>query len=133
MARKNKIVSANTAMSNRYAVYIGALVVLAGVMAIVNVFANTSCKRLQTSIGDKERELIKLEEDYQRESVRLSALHTPEKLARSLRLHGMAMNIAKPHQIIKMATSGRPYPGQMALSHINLSGRSTARYAHNKR
>ncbi|MBO5643071.1 MAG: hypothetical protein J6S51_03595 [Kiritimatiellae bacterium] len=133
MARKNKIVSASTAASSRHAVYIGALVVLAGVMSIVNVFANTSCKRLQTSIGEKERELRKLEEDYQRESVRLSALHTPEKLARSLRLHGMAMNIAKPHQIIKMSTSGRPYPGQMALGHINSSSRATARYTQHKR
>ena len=133
MARKNKIVSARAATSSKHAMYIVGILALLGVLMVTSVIADSSCKRLQTSIGEKERELKKLEEDYQRESVRLAGLLTPERLSRSLRLHGMAMSIAKPHQIVKMSSAGKPYPGQMALAHIGSSNRATARYTPQKR
>ena len=114
MRRKNRKVSANTAAAGEHAAWIGGLVVLAGIMAIVNVLANTTCNQLQASIGEKERQLAKLEDAYQRENAQLSSLRTPENLSRTLRKYGMAMNVAQPHQLIKMSRSGKPYPVSMA-------------------
>lgn len=128
MARKNKKISANSAANGTYVAYIAGLVLLGGIVAIMNILANASCKRLQTSIGEKERLLASLEDSAQRESVRFSAMCTPDKLDRILRKHGMAMNPPRQHQIVKMSASGRPYPGQIALDRINSRRRSTAQY-----
>ena len=114
MGRKNRKVSANTAAAGEHAAWIGGLLLLAGIMAIVNVLANTTCNQLQASIGEKERQLAKLEDAYQRENAQLSSLRLPESLNSTLSKHGMAMDVAQPHQVIKMSRSGKPYPVSMA-------------------
>lgn len=113
--RNNRKVSANTAAAGEHAAWIGGLVVLAGIMAIVNVLANTTCNQLQASIGEKEKQLVKLKEQCQRESTQLASLSVPEKLSIALNRHGMAMNVTQPYQIVKMSSSGRPYPESLAV------------------
>ena len=131
--RKNRIMPAKTAASGERSAWIAGLLVLAGVMAIVNILANTSCNQLSASIGAMEESLRKLDDDCHRESTRLSDMQTPEKLVRTLRQHGMAMNVPQPHQTIKMSRSGRPYPGaEAALRRLADSQGSTAQVRRRK-
>ena len=109
MRRKNRKVSANTAAAGEHAAWIGGLVVLAGIMAIVNVLANTTCNQLMASIDQKEKALAKLKVQCQNENTRLASLYTPDKLSIELSRRGMAMNVMQPRQLIKMSRSGRPY------------------------
>ena len=113
--RINRKVSANTAAAGEHAAWIGGLVVLAGIMAIVNVLANTTCNQLQASIGEKEKQLVKLQEQCQREYAQLASLLVPRKLSIELNRRGMAMNVTQPYQIVKMSRSGRPYPESVAV------------------
>jgi len=131
-SRQNKIVSVKTSSSAKYAGGIFAVVFLLTIGAVIYVLSLTTNNALSSSIGKKERELRALEEEYCRENARLASLMTPERLSRTLRKRGMAMNVAQPHQIVKMTSSGRPYPGQMALRRISSSSRATA-YYHGKR
>ena len=109
MRRKNRKVSANTAAAGEHAAWIGGLVVLAGIMAIVNVLANTTCNQLMASIDKKEKARAKLKVQCQNENTRLASLYTPDKLSIELSRRGMAMNVMQPRQLIKMSRSGRPY------------------------
>jgi hypothetical protein len=104
------------------------VLVLAASMAVVYNISKTANNKLSDSIGEKERVLRLLDEDYARENARLVSMMTPDRLARTLRRRGMAMNVTHPHQIIKMSSSGRPYPGQMALRRINVKNSATAYY-----
>lgn len=126
--KKNRIVSVKTSSSAKYASGVLALIFLLTIGAVIYVLSLTTNTSLSSSIGKKERELRALEEEYCRENARLASLMTPERLSRVLRKRGMAMNVAQPHQIIKMTSSGRPYPGQMALRRLSSSATGTAFY-----
>lgn len=93
----------------------GAVILTAVVMVFVNFLASSSSQHLMASIGEKERLLVKLEEERVRESARWDEMKTPEKIESALLRHGLAMRYPKPDQIVRMKADGRPYPGQLSV------------------
>ena len=93
----------------------GAVVLMLGVMVFVNFLASSTCQHMMTSIGEKERQLAKLEEERVRESARWEEMKTPEKIESALLRHGLAMRYPKPDQVVRMKADGRPYPGQLSV------------------
>lgn len=98
------------------AMHFGAVIVAFFVMVIVNMLASSSGRQLMKSIGEKERQLVKLEDDKTRASARWEEMKTPERLEKALRDHGLSMGYPKASQIVRMTRDGRPRPGQPALA-----------------
>ena len=94
----------------------GVIVVVAVAMIILHQLASSSCTQLMKSIGEKERELARLEEARTRESLRWEEMKTPEKIEMALLRHGLKMSIPRPDQFVHMKADGTPYPGQLSVS-----------------
>lgn len=97
-------------------VQIGAVMIMAFAMVILNMLASSSCKQLEKTIREKERQLAKLEDGQKRESARWEEMKTSERLESALLRHGLAMRYAKGTQCVRMDASGRPYPGQLSVA-----------------
>lgn len=98
------------------ATHIGAIVLVAFVMVILDFLASSSCQHLSKEIGEKEKLLAQLDDAYNREEMSWELLKTPERLNEALRNHGLAMRPARPSQNVHMGADGRPYGGQLAVS-----------------
>ena len=104
----------------------GAVILMLGVMVFVNFLASSACQHMMTSIGEKERQLAKLEEERVRESARWEEMKTPEKIESALLRHGLAMRYPKPDQVVRMKADGRPYPGQLSVERAKRRNRLAA-------
>ena len=96
--------------------YVGSVVITLFVAVIVNIFAESSCSLVSKSIGEKEKQLARLEKDRDRESARWEEMKTDENLDRMLPKHGLLMRYPKPEQIVRMRPDGVPYAGQLSLA-----------------
>ena len=115
--KKMSVLAANT-------MNFGAVLVVAVAMIILHQLASTSCTQLIKSIGEKERELARLEDARTRESLRWEEMKTPEKIETALLRHGLKMGIPRPDQFVRLREDGTPYPGQLAV--IRAKQRQTA-------
>jgi len=106
--KKMSVVATNT-------MNFGVIVVVAVAMIILHQLASSSCGQLLKSIGEKERELARLEESRVRESLRWEEMKTPEKIEAALLRHGLKMGIPRPDQFVRMKADGTPYPGQLSV------------------
>ena len=106
--KKMSVVASNT-------MRFGAVILVLVVMVFVNFLASSSSQHLMASIGEKERQLAKLEEERVRESARWDEMKTPEKIESALLRHGLAMRYPKPDQVVRMKADGCPYPGQLSV------------------
>lgn len=95
---------------------LAAVLMLAFIVAIMNVLGSVSCSQLMKSVGEKKALLGKLEDEFSRESARWEEMKTPEKLESALRRHGLAMKYAKPSQVVRMKPDGHPLPGQISVA-----------------
>lgn len=93
----------------------GVIVVVAVAMIILHQLASSSCTQLLKLIGEKERELVRLEEARTREALHWEEMKTPEKIERALLRHGLKMGIPRPDQFVHMKADGTPYPGQLSV------------------
>ena len=96
--------------------HIGGVLVMFFVMVIVNLLASSSCNQLMKSIGEKERQLTKLEKDRERESARWDSMKTSENLDRALLKFGLSMKYPRADQIVRMDSRGRALPGQISVA-----------------
>ena len=94
----------------------GAIIVIFSVMVILNLLASSSCSQLMKTIGEKERELVKLEDAKMRESTRWEEMKTPERIEHALLRHGLSMKPPHPEQTVRMMANGLPRPGQISLA-----------------
>ena len=109
--RKSQTVNVMTGRSLHIAGIIAALVA----MTVINLVADARCKQTQKAIGEKQRELVRLEQDRRRESAAWDQMTTAENLSRALVRHGLNMRIAKPEQVVRMNSDGRPRYGQPSV------------------
>lgn len=115
MRRNRKMPKKMSVMAGR-SVQIGAVMVMAFAMVILYMLASSSCKQLEKTIREKERQLAKLEDEQKRESKRWTEMKMPENLEVALLRHGLAMKLPKTEQIVRMRADGRPYAGQLSVA-----------------
>lgn len=110
--RKSQTMNVMTGKSIHVVGIIAALVT----MVVVNLVADARCRQTKDSIGEKERQLARLEQDRVRESAAWEAMLTTENLDRALTRHGLKMlRYPKPEQVIRMDASGTPRYGQQSV------------------
>jgi hypothetical protein len=128
--RKNRKMSKSMSVMAGRTVQIGAVMVMAFAMVILNMLATSSCKHLEKVIRVKEGELAKLDEEKEREGGRWNSMVTSEKLETALLRHGLAMKTPRAEQVVHLRPDGRPYPGQISVAKAAERNRisSTARY-----
>lgn len=113
---RNRRVTRRMARVTSHTLCAAGIVVMLAVMTLLNVLASTAGKRLLDSIGDKERKLIRLDEDLARESAHWEEMLSPDRLERTLIRNGIAMKYPRPDQVIRMTAEGRVIPGQIAVA-----------------
>ena len=114
--KKNRRRSKKMSVMASRSMHVGAVMVMFFVMVILNLLASSSCNQIMKSIGEKERTLAKLEDERMRESARWDAMKTADNIDRALLKFGLSMRYAKAEQIVRMDSTGRPKPGQLAVA-----------------
>jgi hypothetical protein len=114
--KKNRKRSKKMSVMASRSMHVGGVLMMFFVMVIVNLLASSSCNQLMKSIGEKERQLTKLENDRARESARWDAMKTSENLDRALLKFGLSMKYPRADQIVRMDSHGRPKPGQLSVA-----------------
>ena len=105
MRRNRKMPKKMSVMAGR-SVQIGAVMVMAFAVVILYMLASSSCKQLEKTIREKERQLAKLEDEQRRESMRWEEMKTPKRLESALLGHGLAMKLPKTEQVVRMRADG---------------------------
>jgi hypothetical protein len=132
--RKNRKIPKKMSVVASNTMHFGAIIVILSVMVILNLLAGSSCTQLMKTIGEKERELVKLEDSKMRESTRWEEMKTPERVEEALRAHGLAMATPRAYQVVRMRADGTPFPGQLSvLRSRQRSVDQTAQYRRGKR
>jgi hypothetical protein len=132
--RKNRKIPKKMSVVASNTMHFGAIIVILSVMVILNLLAGSSCTQLMKTIGEKERELVKLEDSKMRESTRWEEMKTPERVEEALRAHGLAMATPRAYQVVRMRADGTPFPGQLSvLRSRQRTVDQTAQYRRGKR
>ncbi len=132
--RKNRKIPKKMSVVASNTMHFGAIIVILSVMVILNLLASSSCTQLMKTIGEKERELVKLEDSKMRESTRWEEMKTPERVEEALRAHGLAMATPRAYQVVRMRADGTPFPGQLSvLRSRQRSVDQTAQYRRGRR
>ena len=128
--RKHRKMSKKMSVMAGRTVQIGAVMVMAFVIVILNMLATSSCKHLEKEIRIKERQLAKLDDEKAREGARWNDMVTPEKLEVALLRHGLAMKTPRAEQVVRLRSDGRPYPCQISVAKAAERNRAsqTAKY-----
>ena len=124
--RKNRKMPKKLSVVTVHFMHMGAVLVTLFAMVILNMLANSRCAQLENSIGAKNKELKKLDEEYERQDVRWRELQTSDNLEQALVRHGLSMHYPNPSQTIRMQKDGRPYPGQLSVAKAEARARSRA-------
>ena len=114
--RKNRKIPTKMSVVATTTMRFGAIVVFLFVMVILNLLASSSCAQLMKAKGEKERELVRLDEERMRESTRWEEMKTPERVEMALIRHGLAMKLPRPDQNVRMRVDGTPYPRQPSVA-----------------
>ena len=118
--KKNRKRSKKMSVMASRSMHVGGVLMMFFVMVIVNLLASSSCNQLMKSIGEKERQLAKLENDRARESARWDAMKTSENLDRAL------LKYPRADQIVRMDAKGQPKPGQLSVARASARRSSSA-------
>lgn len=98
-------------------VQIGAVMVMAFAVVLLNVLADSSCKHLEKRIREKEKQIKLLDDEKERESGCWAGMTTPSKLDEALLKHGLSMHSPKPGmQVVRLNSKGQLYPAQMSVA-----------------
>jgi len=124
--KKNRKRSKKMSVMASRSMHVGGVLMMFFVMVIVNLLASSSCNQLMKSIGEKERQLAKLENDRARESARWDAMKTSENLDRALLKFGLSMKYPRADQIVRMDAKGQPKPGQLSVARASARRSSSA-------
>jgi len=116
--KKMSVVATNT-------MRFGAIIVFFFVMVILNLLSSSSCNQLLKTKGSLERELVKLEDAWMRESTRWEEMKTPERVEAALMRRGLLMHLPKPEQTVQMRANGTPYVGQLSITRARQRGAMT--------
>lgn len=95
--------------------HVAGIIVTLMVAVVMNLVAESRCKQVQDSIGEKEKLLVRLEQDRQRESAAWEQMTTATSLEHALVRHGLNMRYPKSEQVIRMDASGSPRYGQRSV------------------
>ena len=114
--RKNRKIPKKMSVLATNTMRFGAIIVFLFVMVILNLLASSSCTQLMKAKGEKERELVNLDDERNREATRWEEMKTPEKVGAALLKHGLAMKTPRADQVVRMRADGTPYPGQLAIA-----------------
>ena len=118
--RKNRRIPVKRSVIMQRAAHVGAIILSFFFAVILNLLATSSCNQLMKSIGSKERELARLEDECKRESARWEEMRTPERLEHALVSHNLVMRYPKASQTIRMRSDGRPYPNQLSVAKASM-------------
>ena len=80
--KRNRKRSKKMSVIASHSMYVGAVIMMLFVMVIVNLLASSSCDHLLKSIGEKERQLKRLDDEYVRESARWEGMLTTKNSTR---------------------------------------------------
>ena len=116
MRRNRKVRKNSRVASGSFAVV--SLVVMGFIMLMVCCNLKARCESISMDIGKAERELAGLERECGLEMARWDEMKAPEKLANCLLRSGLDMRYPTPAQVVRMAKSGRPAPGQYSVAQI---------------
>ncbi len=105
---------------------IASLIVSAFIMLMIFFAMNSRCSAITRDIGQKEKELQRLESELTREKTRWDEMKVPERLKVALARFGLEMEIPREDQIIRMGRTGTPVPGQIAVARMRGSSASSA-------
>jgi hypothetical protein len=130
--KKNRRISTKMSVMAQRSVYIGSIIISLFLMVVLNFLAKSSCSQLSNSIGLKERELAKLQDECTRESARWEQMQTPERLEKALVRHNLPMLLAKASQNIRMRPDGKPYPNQISVAKASMRSPSVATASNNR-
>lgn len=84
-------------------------------VVVMNLVAESRCKLVRDSIGEKEKLLASLEKDRDREDANWQQMKSISNLERALVRHGLNMRMPKDEQVIRMDASGTPRYGQRSV------------------
>ena len=128
--KKNRKMSKKMSVMAGRTVQIGAVMAMVFVVVIFNMLAQSSCKHLEKSIREKERQLTKLDDEKDREEARWAMMETNESLDAALLRHGLSMNLPRAAQQVRLRSDGTPYPGQISVAKASARNRAsqTAQY-----
>lgn len=96
-------------------VHVAGIMLVLMVMVVMNMVADSRCKQVSDSIGEKEKLLVRLEGDRQRESAAWEQMTTARNLENALVRHGLNMRYPMDEQVIRMDASGTPRYGQRSV------------------
>ena len=124
--KRNRRISTKVSVMAQRSAYVGAVIIALFVTVVLNFLAESSCSQLRNSIGEKEFQLAKLEDECTRESARWEEMQTPERLEQALVRHNLPMRYVKASQTIRMRPDGTPYPNQMSVAKATMRSPAVA-------
>lgn len=123
--RRNKRIKKNSRFATS-SMGIASLIVSAFIMLMIFFAMNSRCSAITRDIGQKEKELQRLESELTREKTRWDEMKVPERLKVALARFGLEMEIPREDQIIRMGRTGTPVPGQIAVARMRGASASSA-------
>ncbi len=127
MRRNRKLTKRCSSLYTYTACAAGFLMTLLVVMMIY-YFVDSKCTQLSQSIGREKARLAALEKERKREQARWEQMKTPG-LDAALRSHGLAMDVARPDQIVRIDAAGKVVPGQISVATIMQKRTAASRVA----
>ena len=115
--RRNRRVKKNSRFATS-SMGIASLIVSAFIMMMIFFAMNSRCSAITREIGQREKDLQRLESELTREKTRWEEMKVPERLRVALTRFGLEMDIPREDQIVRMGRNGMPVPGQLALSRV---------------
>ena len=117
MRRRNRKMSQKMSVTIGRTVQIGAVMVMAFAVVLLNMLANSSCKHLEKRLEEKKLVIKALEDEKERESGCWARMTTPSKLNEALLKHGLSMHSPKPGiQLVRLNSKGQLYPAQLSVA-----------------
>lgn len=115
MRKRNRRRTKHMSVWAGHSMGVGVILVSLVVVIVLNVLADSSCSRCSSSIGAKERELKRVEEELERETSKWDAMVTIENLQRKMEQHGIKMDYPSAEQYVRMGSDGKPLPRQLSV------------------
>lgn len=126
--RRNKKISRRRSVIGMHAMHLGAVLLMALAMVILNQCASSSCDRLNVAIGEKDIVLKHKQAELDRAMARWEATKSTDNLERALGRRGLVMVAPHSTQIIRFDSTGNLVPGQrsVALARERMRNAATA-------
>lgn len=97
---------------------IASLIVSGFIMMMICFAMNAKCSAITREIGQKEKELQRLDSELTREKTRWDEMKVTDRLKTALTRFGLEMDVPREDQLVRMGSSGVPVPGQLALARL---------------